>query len=308
MVRTGPIAELKAVWRNPLRREDMLIGLLFLAPSLLVLVGFTLLPVLAAFGLSFTNWVVRFIEPQWVGVTNYIALARDPNLHRALLNTLYFTAVKLPLDMVLALSIAMVLNRKVSGLVIYRTAYFLPVITSVVAASAVWRLIYNPNFGLANSFLDWIGLPAQRWLSDPVLAMPAVILVALWKGLGYNVIIFLAGLQTIPQIYYEAAEVDGATSWQRFRYITFPLLSPITYFILVIGIINSFKVFSLIHVMTPTGGPLKSTEVLVFLIYRMAFQEFKFGQAAAVAFILFTIVVLVTYLQRRFVEPRVHYE
>jgi ABC-type sugar transport system permease subunit len=177
-----------------------------------------------------------------------------------------------------------------------------------VAVSAVWRWIYNPNLGLANSLLKLLGLPSQTWLSDPDLAMPAVALVALWKGLGYDVVIFLAGLQNIPTVYLEAAQIDGASGWQRFRHVVWPLLSPVTYFVLIMSVINSFKVFSQIHVLTPRGGPLGSTEVLVFHVYRLAFQEYHFGQAAAVAFVLFAIVTLLTVLQRRFIEPRVHYE
>ena len=223
-------------------------------------------------------------------------------------NTLYFSAIKIPLDMALALGIALLLNQKLRGIGFFRTAYFLPVITSVVAVAAIWRVIYNPSFGLLNSLLDSAGLPAQQWLRDPDLAMPSVAFVALWKGLGYDIVIFLAGLQSIPRLYYEAAEIDGASPWQRFRFITFPLLSPVTFFVLVIGVINSFKVFSIIHVLAPDGGPLNSVEVIVFYLYRLAFQEFKFGQAAAVSFILFAVVLVLVYVQRRFIEPRVNYE
>ena len=294
-------------WRKPNRRRDMLSGLAFLSPSLIILVIFVIIPVLWAFRLSFTSWEARSTAQEFIGVSNYVNLLGSEDLWRAIRNTLYFTAIKIPLDIVLALGIALVLNQKLRGIGLFRTAYFLPVITSVVAVSAIWRVIYNPSFGLANRALEFLSLPPQRWLSDPALAMPAVTLVALWKGLGYDVVIFLAGLQGIPRVYYEAAEIDGASTWQRFRHITIPLLSPITYFVLVIGIINSFKVFSQIHVLTPDGGPLNSTEVVVFYIYRLAFQEFKFGQASAVAFILFAIVLAITFIQRRVIEPRVHY-
>jgi multiple sugar transport system permease protein len=206
------------------------------------------------------------------------------------------------------LGIALILNQKLKGISFFRMAYFLPVITSAVAVAVIWKVIYNAHFGLANSVLEYLSLPAQTWLRDPNLAMPSVALVALWKGLGYDVVIFLAGLQGIPAIYYEAAKIDGASGWQRFRYITLPLLSPVSFFVLIIGIINSFKVFSIIHVLTPDGGVLNSTEVMVFYLYRKAFQEFKFGQAAAVAFILFAIVLTLTAIQRWIIEPKVHYE
>ncbi|MBM4431345.1 MAG: sugar ABC transporter permease [Chloroflexi bacterium] len=301
-------AELTAYVRHPRKRGELLTAISFLAPSALILLVFVVLPVVGAFLLSFAEWNLLAREPSFVGLQNYIDMLRKPDLWRVIRNTLYFSILKIPVDMALSLGIALLLNQKLRGLSFYRTAFFLPVITSVVAVSAVWRWIYDPNLGLANAVLRFIGLPAQTWLSDPKLAMPAVALVALWKGLGYDVVIYLAGLQNIPAVYHEAAQIDGANAWQRFRYVTWPLLSPITYFILIIGIINSFKVFAQIHVLTPDGGPLGSTEVIVFYIYRLAFQQYNFGRAAAVAFILFAIVVSLTALQRRFIEPRVHYE
>lgn len=289
-------------------RRDLLSGLAFLAPSFVVLLVFVILPVMAALYLSFTSWEARSTSAEFIGFQNYVRLLGGAELWESIRHTLLFTTLKISLDLVLSLGIALILNQKLRAIGLYRTLYFLPVITSVVAVGAVWRVIYNPNFGLLNSALGLFGLPAQRWLSDPNLALPAVTAVAIWKGLGYDIVIFLAGLQGISPVYYEAATVDGASAWQRFRHITWPLLSPVTFFVLVIGIINSFKVFSLIHVMTPKGGPLNSTEVLVFYIYRLAFQEFKFGLAAAVAFILFAIVLGITIIQRRVIEPRVHYE
>ena len=294
--------------RHPLKRSDLLTGLGFLAPSAIVLLVFVIVPVVSAFLLSFTKWELLSQDRAFIGLENYIEFLRRPDLWRVIRNTLYFTVLKIPLDMALSLSIAALLNQKLRGQSLYRMAFFLPVITSTVAVSAVWRWIYNPNLGLANSVLKLLGLPSQTWLSDPDLAMPAVALVALWKGLGYDVVIFLAGLQNIPTVYLEAAQIDGATGWQRFRHVVWPLLSPVTYFVLIMSVINSFKVFSQIHVLTPRGGPLGSTEVLVFHVYRLAFQEYHFGRAAAVAFVLFAIVTLLTVLQRRFIEPRVHYE
>lgn len=300
--------ELVNTWRTPLKRHDMFTGLAFLAPSLLILLVFVILPVLWAFQLSFTKWEARSTGQAFVGLQNYIDLFGGEDLWVAIRNTIYFTVMKIPLDIAISLGIALILNQKLRGIGLFRTAYFLPVITSVVAVSAIWRVIYNPSFGLANSFLQMLNLPPRRWLTDPALALPSVTLVALWKGLGYNIVIFLAGLQGISRVYYEAAKIDGANRWQRFRNVTWPLLSPVTFFVLVIGIINSFKVFSQIHVLTPDGGPLNSTTVLVFYLYELAFQEFKFGKAAAVAFILFAIVLTITIIQRRIIEPRVHYE
>ena len=294
-------------WRNPSVRRDIFTGLAFLAPSAIILLVFVIIPVAMAFYLSFTAWEARSTEGSFIGLENYTNLLTSKELWNALKNTLLFTVMKISLDVVFSLAIALLLNQKLKGIGLFRTIYFLPVITSVVAVGAVFRVIYNPRFGLLNSFLEMLNLPAQNWLSDPKLALPSVTMVALWKGVGYDVVIFLAGLQGISMVYYEAAKIDGANAWQRFRHITWPMLSPVTFFVVVIGIINSFKVFSLIHVMTPEGGPLNSTEVMVVYLYRLAFEEFKFGKAAAVAFILFGIVLAITYIQRRFIEPRVHY-
>lgn len=293
--------------RKPRVRRDMFAGLAMLAPSGIVLLVFVIIPVIMAFYLSFTSWEARSTDGAFIGIENYVNLLTGKELWNAVKNTALFSVIKISLDVVLSLSIALLLNQRLRGIGIFRTIYFLPVVTSVVAVGAVWRVIYNPRFGLLNSFLEMLGFAGQTWLSDPALALPSVTMVALWKGLGYDVVIFLAGLQGISQVYYEAAKIDGANSWQRFRYVTWPMLSPITFFVVVMGIINSFKVFSLIHVMTPDGGPLNSTEVMVVYLYRLAFEEFKFGKAAAVAFILFAIVLLITFIQRRLIEPRVHY-
>jgi multiple sugar transport system permease protein len=294
-------------WRNPTVRRDMLSGLAFLAPSAIILLIFVIIPVLMAFYLSFTAWEARSTEGSFIGLQNYTDLLTSKDLWNSVKNTVLFTVMKITLDVIISLAIALLLNQKLRGIGLFRTVYFLPVITSVVAVGAVWKVIYNPRFGLLNSFLEILHLPPQNWLSDPSLALASVTMVALWKGVGYDVVIFLAGLQGISQVYYEAAKIDGANSWQRFRHITWPMLSPVTFFVVVIGIINSFKVFSLIHVMTPEGGPLNSTEVMVVYLYRLAFEEFKFGKAAAVAFILFAIVLAITFIQRRIIEPRVHY-
>jgi multiple sugar transport system permease protein len=300
--------DLKRYWKKPLLRSDLLAGLAFLAPSLIVLLIFVYLPIIWSFNISFTSWESRSTADAFVGIDNYTFLLSEGDFWSALKNTVYFASIKIPLDIVLSLGIALVLNQKLRGISFFRMAYFLPVITSVVAVAAIWRVIYNPSFGLLNSLFETFNLPSQRWLRDPDLVIPSVSIVALWKGLGYDIVIFLAGLQGIPKMYYEAAQIDGASSWQRFRHVTLPLLSPVTFFVLVIGIINSFKVFSIIHVLVPDGGPLNSAEVLVFYLYRLAFQEYKFGQAAAVSFILFALVLAITYVQRRFIEPRVHYE
>lgn len=298
-----------SLFKTPIQRRDFWDSLCFLSPSLIVFFVFIFLPIAIAFYLSMMKWDLLSTDKQFVGLTNYIYYLKDPFFYKVLLNTLYYAAAHIPLDLVFSLSLALLLNKKLKGLSFYRTVYFIPVISSMVAVSAVWIWIYEPESGgLANYFLSLLGISPLGWLNDPKWAMPAIIIMSVWKGLGYNIIIFLAGLQNIPDSYYEAARVDGANAWQQFRNVTLPLLSPITYFVVLMGIINSFKVFTQIEVMTPEGGPLNSTSVLVFYLYQEAFHKYRFGRASALAFILFIIVIAITMIQRAYSEKRVHYE
>ncbi len=298
-----------SLFKTPIQRRDFWDSLCFLSPSLIVFFVFIFLPIAIAFYLSMMKWDLLSADKQFVGLTNYIYYLKDPVFYKVLLNTLYYAAAHIPLDLVFSLSLALILNKKLKGLSFYRTVYFIPIISSMVAVSAVWIWIYEPESGgLANYFLSLLGISPLGWLNDPKWAMPAIIIMSVWKGLGYNIIIFLAGLQNIPDSYYEAARVDGANAWQQFRNVTLPLLSPITYFVVLMGIINSFKVFTQIEVMTPEGGPLNSTSVLVFYLYQEAFHKYRFGRASALAFILFIIVIAITMIQRAYSEKRVHYE
>lgn len=283
-------------------------GLAFLTPSLLLIVTFIVVPICFAFFLSLTKWRVLGAPQQFIGIQNYIYWFKNPYFYKIFFNTLYFAGVKIPLDLLISLSIALLLNRGIRGLTFYRTVFFLPVITSMVAVAAVWMWIYDPQMGLLNYILTSVGLSPLGWLSDPKWAMPAIIITSTWKGLGYNIVIFLAGLQGIPVKFYEAAKVDGANAWQTFWNVTLPMLSPVIYFVIIIGVINSFKIFTQIHVMTPNGGPLNSTAVFVYEIYNRSFNQYKFGQAAALSFIMFVIVVIFTFAQQKFGSKRVHYE
>lgn len=294
--------------RRTLRRADALAGLSLIAPSAAVFAAFVFLPVLLVAYVSFTDWDLLSNRMNFVGLQNYTGLLGSPEFLQALRNTLYFAGVQIPLDMGISLGFALLLNRKLRGVSVYRAAFFTPVVTSTVAMAAVWLWIYEPEMGLANYVLKFLRLSPVGWLDDPSWAMPAVILMSIWKGLGYDIVIFLAGLQNIPDMYLEAAAIDGASVWHRFWRVTFPLLSPVTYFVLVMSVINSFKVFTQIHVMTPTGGPLKSTAVLVFYIYSEAFERYHFGAAAAASVMLFALVVAATLLQRKIAEKRVHYQ
>ncbi|HHT91548.1 MAG: sugar ABC transporter permease [Bacillota bacterium] len=290
--------------RAALRRT--IIGYSFLTPASTVMILFIFVPVFMAFYLSMFEW--DLISPmRFVGWQNYARIFGSSDFYIAVRNTLYFVLVQLPLDFGISLGVAMLLNQKIRGLSFYRTVFFTPVITSTVAVSAVWMWLYDPFDGLFNYLLELVNLSPIGWLNDPKWAMFSVILMTVWKGLGYNVVIFLAGLQNIDSSLYEAASIDGANSWQQFRRITLPQLSPTMYFVLIMGVINSFKVFTQIDVMTPGGGPLKSTMVIVYLIYMRAFNSFRFGEASALSVLLFLFVLSLTLLQRFFLEKRVHY-
>lgn len=279
----------------------------FLLPSVIVLGAFTFYPVVEAARLSFWRWRILRGEPVFIGLANYEALLSSEDFWQAMWNTLYFAGVSIPVGMGLALFIALLLNRPLRGLGLYRTAYFLPTITSLVAVSVVWMWIYHPDVGLMNSVLALVGLPPARWLNEPRTAMLALIILGVWRGLGYNVIIYLAGLQSIPTHLYEAAKLDGAGRWQLLRYITWPLLTPTSFFILIIAVINSFQSFTQVHVMTQ-GGPVGSTTVIVYYLFQQAFQQFNMGYGSAVAMVLFAIILALTVIQFKFLGKRVHYQ
>jgi multiple sugar transport system permease protein len=286
---------------------EWLSGYAFLAPSFIILAVFTYFPVAYALGLSFFKWRIMRGEPTFNGLGNYQLLLTSEDFWQAIWNTVYFAVGSIPTGMAIALFIAILLNRPMRALPIYRTAYFLPTVTSMVAVSVVWMWIYHPDVGLMNYVLQLFHLPAIRWLNDPRWAMPALIILGIWKGLGYNVIIYLAGLQNIPQHLYEAAQIDGANRWQLFRNITWPLLTPTSFLILIMAVINSFQAFTEFHVMTQ-GGPIGSTTVIVYYLYQQAFQQFNMGYGSALAIVLFLIILGLTLIQNRMLGSRVHYQ
>jgi multiple sugar transport system permease protein len=226
---------------------------------------------------------------------------------KVLWNTFYYTIVNVPLNMTIALGVAVLLNQKLRWVSIYRAAYFLPVVSSTVAASLIWTWLFSPNFGPINYFLEGIGIPGPAWLGSTTWAMPAVIIMSVWKGFGINMLIFLAGLQGIPQELEEAAMIDGANRWQRFWRVTWPLLTPTTFFVLVVSCIASFQVFEQVFVMSD-GGPAYTTTVLGLFIYLNAFRYNNMGYAAAAAYVLFTIIMLITLAQFRLQERWTSYE
>jgi len=298
--------------RAPSRRIRRLLENLeawaFLLPAGVVLAVFHFFPIVYAFFVSLLKW--NMIDPvrPFVGIGNYAQLLQDETFITALGNTTYFAVVSVFLTIPLALIFAVLLNRKLTGMSWYRTAFFVPHVTSLAAAAMVWHWLYHPDqFGLLNYLIDKVGVPPQRWLLDPAQAMPAIIAVSIWGSIGRDIVIFLAGLQNISPDYYEAAEIDGANSLQSFRYITLPLLSPTTYFVLIVSMIGAFKVFALPLFLTG-GGPLDRTTTIVYSIYQQGFQFFRMGYASAQAYALFAVIFVITMLQRRVLAPRVHYD
>lgn len=290
------------------KREEVVFSYICILPVIALATVFVVIPLLSVFWLGFTNWDMMSGGGGFVGLKNYKYLIANEKFRKSIVNTLYFAGVKIPLDLVLSLFIATLLDKEIRGRSFFRAIFFLPVVIPMVAASIVWLWLYNPMISPLNQLLAFFHLKPSRWLYDPNLAMLCIIFFSLWKGLGYNIVIFLAGLQSIPNTYIEAASIDGASPSKIFFKITLPLLSPITYFVVLMGIIKSFNVFTQISVMTPDGGPLYSTGVSVFYIYEQSFQNYKMGRASAAAVILFFIILAFTIVQRYIGQKNVHYQ
>lgn len=289
------------------------IGYAFVSPWLFGFLLLTAGPMLYSLYLSFTS--ASLLSPQrWTGLENYEQMLLDDSLfYESLLNTVHYVGFSVPLGIVLALALAVLLHQKVRGIAYFRTMFFLPSVTNMVAISVLWLWIFNPEFGLLNSVLSWFAIEGPLWLQSEECSKPALILMSLW-GVGGMMIIFLAALQGVPSELYKAAELDGAGSWARFRKITIPMISPALFFNLIIGIIGSFQVFTQAFVMTggaqpgSEGGPNNSTLFFVLYLYKKAFQEFKMGYASALAWVLFGIVAVLTFLLTRTTKGWIHYE
>lgn len=278
-------------------------GLDFVSPALLIICVFVLVPCLWGIGLSFTRYDA--IQPaRFIGLANYRRLLEDELARTTLVNTLYYVVLTLPLSLALALTIAVCLHQSwFAGRAWVRGIYFLPNVTSLVAVAFVWEWLLNPEFGLVNAGLRRFGVPGQGWLSDPKLAMPCVAAVGIWHSLGFGVLVYLAGLKSISDDVFEAARLDGATGWQQFRFVTWPLLTPTTMFLTMMGVIGGFQVFQSVYIMTG-GGPLDRTRVYLFYLWQSAFQNLDLGYASALAVLLFAIVMVLTLLQWRFFQRR----
>lgn len=290
-----------------LRTRDNWYGYLFISPIVLGFAVFMLIPIIWALYMSFTNESLMG-GSQWIGLDNYTRAFRDdPLFWTSVFNTLYFSAGLIPLNLLLALGLAMLLNRKIPGIGLFRTTIFTPVITSIVVWAIVWKYIFATDAGLINQLLRLAGVTGPAWLYDFGLAMPVVIVVSVLKNVGLNMVIFLAALQDVPAMYYEAARIDGASRMRTFRSITLPMISPSLFLALVLTLIGSLKVFAQIQVMTD-GGPGTSTHVLVYYIYKMAFKNFEFGYASSIAFILFFLVLALTLVQWNLRKRWVYHE
>lgn len=268
----------------------------FLTPSFILMGVFTLFAAGFAFYLSFHQWDVLNPSKPYVGLSNYRELKNDAYFRQAVKNTAYFTLGTVPLSVVLGLFIALLLNRQIRGRALFRTLFYLPVVTPLIVSGLIWKWVLDGDFGLLNYYIGKIGISPQLWLSNPSLAMPSVIMVSVWATVGFTMLVYLAGLQAIPQEYYEAAAVDGAGGWKQFRHITLPLLAPSTFFVTVYLIISSFQVFDQIFVMT-NGGPLRATTTVVYYIWQAGFQQFTMGYASAMAYGLFAIIFVFTIIQ-----------
>lgn len=288
-------------------RSKKKIIITFLLPSLLGLLVFKVGAMLYSLYISFTEWNL-FGDPEFAGLQNYIEIFHDDRFYEALKNTILFIVGYLPVVVVLSLGIAILLNSKVKGVNVFRGLFFLPVITSWVAVSMIWKGLLNPEFGVINSIIEALGGTGPAWLQNPSFVIPAVIMVSVWKDVGFLSIIFLGGLQGISQEYYEASRIDGANKWHQFKSITLPLLSPTTFYALIITIINSFQVFDQIWIMTSGEPTADLVPVMVTEIYKNSFQYQKMGYATALSWILFLIIIAVTIFQNVMQKKWVYYE
>ncbi len=297
-----------------LRQRQIIWAYIFMSVSLVFFVVIRWYPTIQAFNISFRDWNIFEGSGPWVGLANFQEIWEDmfkprSSVRAAFVNTLKYVIYGVPLQMVLGLGIAMLLNqiRRFSGF--FRAVYFIPYVTSAVAVAFVWNWLYAPQTGLINQTLSYLGLPNQPFLTRPSQALQSITAVAVWQSLGFSIIIFLAGLQQIPELYYEAARIDGANPWQIFWKITLPLLNPVIVYLSVLSTISFLRLFALVQNMSPqgTGGPLKSTTTVVLEVYREGFSSYNMGYAAALTVILFLVILLITVIQLRVISRRVDY-
>ncbi|MEH7347632.1 carbohydrate ABC transporter permease [Gottfriedia acidiceleris] len=290
------------------KRSDYLWAYFMIAPTMIGLTIFYLWPIIQTIYFSFTEWGA-FGQYEWTGLDNYRRMLEDTNLLQSFKNTGIYIIFTVPIGIFLSILIAVLLNQKIKGKSVYRTLYFLPVITMPAAIAMVWRWLYNSDYGLLNYLLSIFGIKGPQWVSDPKVALYSIIVVAIWSGLGYNMVIFLSGLQGIPKTYYEAAEIDGAGPIRVFFKITLPLLSPVIFFVTIMSFIGAFQVFDLIFMMIgKSSTALESTQSIVYLFYQHAFVLNDKGYAAAIAVLLLIIILIITAIQMVLQKKWVHYD
>lgn len=287
------------------RRKDALIGYLFISAGFGLFSLFFIYPVVRSIEISFQKWQVLG-EANFIGLENYRFIFKSNFFLRSLFNTILFAAIVTPSSILIALLLAIVMNQKLRGMYLFRTIYFIPVISTMVAVAMIWMWLYRYEDGLINYLLSFIGVQGPAWLRSQTWALPAISIVLIWKGLGLKIMIYLAGLQGIDQSFYDAGRLDGASKWQLFRYITLPLLSPTTFFLAVVTVINVFRVFDIIYV-TTQGGPVNATSIVSYFIYLYGFTYFRLGPASAAACFTFLLVLALTLVQFKVSRMWVHY-
>lgn len=293
----------KTTRKRPLASRDGAWAVLFLLPNLLFFLAFTIIPILWAAVMSFTDWKI-IGSPTWVGLDNYIEIfIKDRVFWQVFKNTLTFMIISVPVGLILSFLVALLLNQDIAFKRWYRGFFFMPVIASSVLVAVVWKWLLVSDFGMVNYIISLFGVRGPNWLTDKRFAMPSVVGVSIWKGLGFNMMLFIAGLQNIPETYYEAFRMDSENKVKQVIHITLPLMAPTTFFVFTMSIINSFQVFDLVQMMT-NGGPGRNTSVLVHYIYQNAFRYFRMGYASALAYILFFIILIVTIIQYHFNNPK----
>ncbi|MFD0676534.1 MULTISPECIES: carbohydrate ABC transporter permease [unclassified Paenibacillus] len=283
-------------------------GYVLLLPALLILFVFVVIPIFYSAGLSLLSWDMMRPAPTFIGLDNYVNLFQNDSFYNTLFRTLLYAVMTVPASMILALAFALLLDKGLRWLLtVYRSLFFAPIVTSTVAISVVWMFIYHPDYGLANSMMKWLGFEPLRWLNDSSTALISLAIMAIWKHIGFCVIIYLAGLQGIPNDVEEAAKVDGAGLMRILLCIKLPLLTPTIFFLLIYLTIEQLQTFTQIDVMTK-GGPAGSTELIVMHLWNYAFERFQMGYASAIAMVLLGIILLLTWIQMRFVGSKVHYQ
>jgi len=281
--------------KSKLYRKEGLYGYLFVAPAFIGFLIFSMVPVAYSSYAAFTDWD-GLSQMNFIGLENFVSLFQDEYFHKAMFNTI-FLMLGIPVGIILSLLLALGLNRGLMGTSTFRVIYYIPVISSIAAIAILWQWAFNGDYGLINQFLGFFGIEGPNWLSNKDTVKPAIIIMSVWKGLGFTMLLYLAAIQSVPKTYYEAAKLDGANALQIFRYITLPMVKPVTFFIVVTSIIGGAQVFTEINIMTPTGGPEYSSATVVFYIWEKAFGNFQLGYASAMAMVLGLFIFVITLIQ-----------